>query len=94
MKPRPVRNIHPSSRFAASFKKLDPQLQQRLIEREKLFRSNAYHPGLKTHKLEGGLGEKDFYAYYVDDSLRVMFKFMTSDEVLYVDVNDHRIYRI
>jgi plasmid maintenance system killer protein len=93
MKPRPVRNIFPSSRYATAFKKLDPQLQQRLIEREKLFMVNAYHPGLKTHRLEGGLGEKDFYAYYVNDSLRVMFQFISSDGVLYVDVNDHRIYR-
>lgn len=94
MQPRPVRLIHPSSRYASSFKKLDPQLQQRLIAREKLFITDAYYPGLKTHKLEGDLGNKGYFAYYVDDRVRVMFTFVSADEVLYIDVGDHGIYRI
>ena len=94
MLPRAVRNIYPSPRYANSFKKLDPPIQARLIEREKLFRDNAYYPGLKTHKLEGELGNKGFLAYYVDDKIRVMFTFLNTDEVLYIDVGDHGIYRI
>ena len=64
-----------------------------MIEREKLFRLDAYYPGLKTHKLEGDFGTEEFHAYYVDDAIRVIFKFIGSDEVLYIDVGDHGLYR-
>jgi len=94
MKPRPIRNIYPSRRYVSSFRKLDPQIQQRLIIRERLFRQDAYYPGLKTHQLEGDLGNKGFLAYYVDENVRVMFTFVSADEVLYIDVGDHGIYRI
>lgn len=93
MQPRPVRKIHPSSRYATSFRKLDPQIQNRLAERERLFMADAYYPGLKTHKLEGILGSMGYLAYYVDERIRVMFSFVSADEVLYLDVGDHTIYR-
>jgi len=93
MQPRPIRNIYPSRRYVSSFRKLDPQVQQRLIARERLFRADAYYPGLKTHQLGGELGNRGYHAYYVDDKVRIMFSFLSADEVLYIDVSDHAIYR-
>jgi len=48
-------------------------------------------PRLRTHKLKGELAGA--WAYSVNHSYRVLFRFLTADEGLYYDIGTHEIYR-
>lgn len=55
-----------------------------------LFQKNIYSPRLKTHKLEGEL--KNYWSFSVDYHLRILFKFVASNTVLFLDIGTHEIY--
>lgn len=56
-----------------------------------LFRSDPFHSALNTHKLSGQL--RDYYAFYLRDGFRVLFDFISADEVLLVNIGSHDDYR-
>ena len=88
---RPIRTIAVSFRYVRSFRSLSADLQERLVVRERIFRSDAFDSRLGTHKLKGQL--EGLWSYLIDRSFRVLFEFSAADAVLYHDVGSHRIYR-
>ena len=88
---RPLSRIHVSSEFARAYRKLPRNLKELAVKKEKMFRQNAFDHRLHTHKLKGAL--KDYWAYSITDSHRVLFRFIGSDEVIYFDIGTHDIYR-
>lgn len=80
-----------SPQFEKSYKNLPRRIQLLLQEKEKLFRTNPYHPSLKTHKLYGKL--EKFLSFSVNLSYRVIFKFMDKEKVIFYDVGTHSIYK-
>lgn len=85
-----IHSIRYSPHFEKAFKRLPPWIQKRAIEKEILFRQNAFDPQLKTHKLKGSLGE--YWAFSIDYKYRILFRFEQQGEVGFIDVGDHSIY--
>lgn len=77
-------------KFKKSLKDSPRQVANKLEKKKKIFRQDPFHPSLKTHKLKGKL--KNYYAFSVDYSYRVMFKFMDKDKMLFVNIGSHKIY--
>ncbi len=84
--------VYPSSKFSRNFKKLPRDIQERVIERDAIFRANPRDARLDVHKLHGD--KKGEWAYSVDNSYRVTFVVVSSDAVLYTNIGTHdEIYR-
>ncbi|MFA6436235.1 MAG: type II toxin-antitoxin system mRNA interferase toxin, RelE/StbE family [Candidatus Gracilibacteria bacterium] len=83
--------IRYSPHFKKAFKRLPQQVQRRAIEREILFRQNAFDPRLDTHKLKGVFNE--YWAFSINYKHRILFRFEQQGEVGFVDVGNHSIYR-
>lgn len=82
--------IEYSNRFAKQYKKLPPDLQESAEEKIQLFQENPFDPRLKTHKLSGEL--KDFWAFRVSYSHRIIFYFLDDQKVRLSAIGDHDIY--
>ena len=86
-----IKRIHYSSHFIRATRKLTLELQNKTIEREKIFGANCFDPRLDTHKLSGKL--KRSWSFSVDFHNRILFDFLPNNEVLFIDVGDHDIYK-
>ena len=87
---RPVKSVAVSPRYVRSLKKLSPSIQQKVIERERIFRADAFDPSLNTHKLKGPL--KFLWSWSVNFNHRVLFEFTGSHSALFHDVGTHDVY--
>lgn len=85
------KKIYYSSHFIRAVKKLNPDLQAEAIEKESLFVVDCFNPILKTHKLTGKLKAK--WSFSVNYSYRILFKFLSGDQALSIDIGDHDIYK-
>lgn len=86
-----INKIHYASRFIKDFKRLSKEKQKPAIKREKIFRINCFDQRLKTHKLTSHL--KDYWAFSVTYSDRVLFRFINKEEVIFYKIGSHEIYR-
>ena len=66
--------------------------QKIAIIREKIFRNNCFDSRLKTHKLTGSL--KDYWAFSVTHSERILFRFINEKEVIFYKIGSHDIYKV
>lgn len=66
-------------------------VKQAFLKKEGLFFNNALNPSLETHKLHGKY--KEFWAFTVIGSYRVMFGFLTVNEVTFINIGTHEIYK-
>lgn len=89
--PRPVSVIHVTPDFEKTFTRLPKQIQKLASRKDGWFRSDAFDPRLRTHKLKGELA--DYWAYSINREYRVLFRFLGPHEVIYYDVGTHEIYR-
>lgn len=71
---RLIRRIDISARFEKEFSRLSGHIQKLAHRKDILFRADAFHPSLGTHKLGGEL--KDDWAYSVNQQYRVHFYFV------------------
>ena len=83
--------IRYSSRFIKELKKLTKAKQKLAVKREKIFRKDPFDLRIKTHKLSGKL--KDYWAFSLTYSDRVLFRFIKSDEVIFYKIGSHDIYK-
>ncbi|HNS79794.1 MAG TPA: type II toxin-antitoxin system mRNA interferase toxin, RelE/StbE family [Syntrophorhabdus sp.] len=67
--------------------KTDDNLKKKFWKTMKLFSSNPFSKQLRTHKLTGTL--KGLWAFSVDYDTRVIFSFLTDDEILLIDIGSH-----
>lgn len=88
---RPVSRVDTSTRFEKNFFRLPKRIQQLARKKDKVFRKNAFHPSIETHKLGGEL--KNDWAYSVNQEYRVHFYFVDDHTVVYVDIGTHEIYK-
>ncbi|MEK7532408.1 MAG: type II toxin-antitoxin system mRNA interferase toxin, RelE/StbE family [Patescibacteria group bacterium] len=88
---RPIRRIDTSARFEKEFSRLPRHIQQLAHKKDALFRTDAFHPLLKTHKLGGAL--KDDWSYSVNQQYRVHFYFVDDHTVSYINIGTHEIYK-
>lgn len=88
---RPIRRVDTSARFEKEFSRLPQNIRKLAHKKDALFRADAFHPLLKTHKLSGAL--KDDWAYSVNQQYRVHFYFADDHTVVYISIGTHEIYK-
>ncbi len=87
-----ISKSHINRKFEKKFSKLPENIRKIAAKKIFLFEKNPFHPGLKTHKLKGGLSK--FWSFYINaDNYRVMFIFLKNNEVIYYDIDTHDIYK-
>lgn len=82
--------IRVSSKFKKSYKKLPKSVQDKAKEKEKIFKINSFDSRLDTHKLHGKY--KEYWAFTVVGQYRIMFAFISSDRVDFINIGTHEIY--
>ncbi len=88
---RPIYHIFTSPRFEKELGRLPQHIQELARKKDKLFRKDAFYPALETHKLSGGL--KNDWAYSVNQQYRVHFYFVNDQDVMYLNIGTHDIYK-
>ncbi len=78
--------------FVKNYKKLPPDIKNKATKKEQVFFGNPYHSSLKTHKLLGKY--KNYWSFSVDYHYRIVFKFVSSKEVTFLDIGTYRVYKI
>jgi mRNA-degrading endonuclease YafQ of YafQ-DinJ toxin-antitoxin module len=86
-----IREIKISPLFERHYRKLPKEIKERAKRKEKIFRKNPFDPRLKTHKLHGK--EKECWAFWIDYKYRIKFIFLSDEEVLFLDIGTHDIYK-
>ncbi len=77
----------PFLRILKKWKKKQPELISQLEAKLILFSENPFHPSLKTHSLSGNL--KEYWALSITYQHRLVFKFVSENKVLLVDIGSH-----
>lgn len=77
-------------RFARKFDSLNRDLQVEVLEKIDLFKDYSNHTSLKVHKLHGQL--KDQYSFSVNYKFRIVFQYVSKNEVELLTVGDHDVY--
>jgi addiction module RelE/StbE family toxin len=77
----------PFLRILKKWKKKQPELISQLEAKLILFSENPFHPSLKTHSLSGNL--KEYWALSITYQYRLVFKFVSENKVLLVDIGTH-----
>ena len=79
-----------SSRFSRQYKKLSQEIRIKASEKEIIFRTNPFARQLNTHKLGGDLS--GLWAFSVDYKTRIIFEFISSDEIRFHTIGGHEVY--
>lgn len=77
--------------FVKQLNKLDDDLQNEVLEKIDLFKDVKNHKTLNVHKLHGKFKEK--YSFYVNYKIRVVFMWISKNEVALLVVGDHDLYK-
>lgn len=88
---RPIDQIFLSSYFEKNVGVLPERIQKLVRKKDKLFRKDAFHSLLRTHKLHGEF--KDYWAYSINHEYRVLFSFNNDHVVTYLNIGTHEIYK-
>lgn len=79
-----------SVRFLRQLKKINKSLQEEIIEKIELFKKVENHKQLKVHKLNGRF--ETYHSFSVNYTHRIMFDYISKNEVVLLKVGDHDIY--
>ena len=85
-----VTRSHTTPQFEGDFLALSTVILPKTKRKIKLFEEDCFHRSLETHKLRGVL--KNFWAFSVDKTYRVIFRFLSHGEVMYYRVGTHKVY--
>jgi addiction module RelE/StbE family toxin len=77
--------------FIKAFDDLEEALQNEIIEKIELLKSEKNHKQLKVHKLHGKF--KDKYSFSVNYRYRIVFMYESKNEIVLMAVGDHEIYK-
>ena len=88
---REIRDVVFSSQFDGKFAALPEKIKKVARKKDRMFRGDAFHPLLRTHKLSGEF--KDYWAYSVNQQYRVLFYFVDDHTVAYINIGTHEIYK-
>jgi addiction module RelE/StbE family toxin len=74
-------------RILKRWKKRHPESLDNFYDRLTQFTNNPFHQSLKTHSLSGNL--KGLWAMSITYEHRLIFKFITDNKVLLIDIGTH-----
>ncbi len=77
--------------FVRRFNKLEPDLQAEVVAKVDLFKDINNHRQLKVHKLKGKLAQ--YHSFSVNYRIRIVFQYLSHQEVAFLDIGDHEVYR-
>lgn len=77
--------------FLRQLGSLEPDLRDEAIEAVKQFEDLKNHKLLRVHKLKGRLLGR--YSFSVNYKTRIIFLYLTKDEVVLLAIGDHDVYR-
>ena len=80
-------NIITTKDYDKSFKKKDKFIQNKAIERIKLFREDPFNVLLNNHALAGE--HKDKRSFNVTGDYRIMFYYFNENTVVFSDIGTH-----
>ncbi|MBI3305425.1 type II toxin-antitoxin system mRNA interferase toxin, RelE/StbE family [Candidatus Parcubacteria bacterium] len=83
--------IRVSSQFRKAYRKLPKSVKVKAKEREMIFTANPFDHRIHTHKLHGKY--KDYWAFTITGQYRIMFAFVNSDKVDFINIGTHDIYK-
>ena len=84
-------DISLSPQFRKQFRKLEKLLQEEILEKIELFKDNKSNKQLKVHKLKGRL--KGRYSFSVNYQFRIVFMYISKQEVILLAVGYHEVYK-
>lgn len=85
-------NVRYTPEFKLRYQELPLPIQKKAERRERLFRSNPFHPSLQTEKLKPK--EKEYWSFRIDQNYRIIFRFADDGSILFVTCGHHGwIYR-
>ena len=84
-------DIYYSEKFAKEYKKLPIRIKRLAEKREEIFKVNPFDQRLKTHKLTGRLS--NYWSFSIDFKYRIVFQFITGDDVWFLNVGGHEVYK-
>jgi len=76
--------------FIRHLNRLDPKLQLEAIEKIELFKDRKNYKQLKVHQLHGRLSER--YSFSVNYKTRIVFSYLSKNEVVLLAIGDHDVY--
>lgn len=79
------------SSFICLYNEAEVSLQEEIREKINLFKDKNNHKSLKVHKLHGSL--KDRYSFSVNYKIRIVFRYLSKNEVVLLAVGDHDLYK-
>ena len=83
--------IYYTPTFRKQFNKIPKSIKLKAYKKESLFRNDPFTKSLKTHKLKGNF--KNYWSFSIDYSYRIVFRFISSSKILFVDVGKHDVYK-
>jgi len=84
--------VYYSERFRKNVKRLDEKQQAKLARLVVLLRENPFDPLLQAKSLSGELA--GIYSFRITREYRALFRFLSPDEILLIDVGHRKdIYR-
>ena len=85
-----IKNIYYSSDFLKEFRLLPMEIKKKSVRQESIFRTNAFHPSLRLHKLHGRLSGR--WSISVDKAYRIIFGIGQSGDIVFLSIGRHAIY--
>ena len=77
--------------FLKLLSRLESNLQNEVIEKTELFKNRNNHKSLNLHKLHSKFAGS--YSFYVNYKIRIVFDYVNKEEVVFLLVGDHDIYK-
>ena len=84
-------NVVYTKSFVRRFKKLENDVEEEAFKKIELFKNRSNHRVLKVHKLHGDM--KDSFSFSVNQKVRIVFRYLSDEEVILIAIDDHDIYR-
>ena len=84
--------VHYTAAFIRQYNKLNKNLQDEVIEKIELFKNKSNHTTLKVHALHGRL--KNYHSFSVNYSHRIVFEYISKEEIALLKVGTHDIYDV
>ena len=79
--------ISTTATFDRLFGKLPRSIQRKAAKKAELFKSNPFHPSLRTEKLHPK--QHEVWSFRVDQAYRIVFKFMGPNQAEFRYVGHH-----
>ena len=82
--------ISATPQFRKMFSKLENSLQEEALSKMEMLHVSTNHLYLKVHKLQGK--QKKHYSFSVNYKIRIVFIYLTTNEIVLTAIGDHDIY--